>query len=187
MWESRSLSGFVVCLDRPPPWTADYWTGFSLATQFYCADPFVGARSTIVCPCTLQPLLTTLGLCQSPYLLRNSGCSLRGTGLLWVWGIRPWTPGDELPSLTSTSMSLHVRRGPNHELLTSGLDKLSSTFSYNITKMVWMLLKHLTLVLSYLSWTVGSDLFSLPPSPFFITSSWCICGKSIFPALGKKL
>ena len=95
----------------------------------------------VICLPTLWLLLTTPPcLCQFPHLLRNSGSSPgpRGSSGCEKPESWSWTCGNDLPSITSTSLSLdRVKHVPNlnaYKLLALGLEKLSSTFSCKPSK-----------------------------------------------------
>lgn len=126
------------------------WVGFRVASWSYHADPSAVAYSLVICHSTLQHLLQPYGF---------AGPS--STQMLWVpsQGHKgSFVVGDQKQSLGLTV----------YNLLALGLEKLSSTLSCNISKMVQVLLKHSMLILNFLSWAVGSHLFSLSPFLFFL-------------------
>lgn len=159
-------SVLMVCLDRPAPWTGDYWLGFFLASWICWADPFAVACSmihlslhTVASPHQFSCLLKTRVLSQGHK--GSSGCEAPET--------RSWTHGDGLPSITSTSLSLsHVKRVPTLKVynLKLGLEKLSSlTSEYLQDGLCASKASHPHLEFSFIS--CWPDLFFLAPSLFF--------------------
>lgn len=124
-----------------PPWNGDYeWGSLWLLEPAALTELSVGAHSLIICLQSLWLLLTIPRLCQFPRLLRNTGSSLgcKGSSGCEKPETRAWTCGDDLPSITSTSLSLdcvkHALYLNAYKLLALGLEKQSSAFSCKTSK-----------------------------------------------------